>query len=72
VLGAHHREHGTGDGEQAEDVGVEHRADLGVGGLLDGPEQAPPGVVDEHVDPAEPVDISLFPLVSSSVAFSTD
>jgi hypothetical protein len=43
----------AGDDQQAEDVGVEHRADLVVAGFLCGAEQSAARVVDKDVDPAE-------------------
>lgn len=46
-------EHRPGDGQQAEHVDVEDRANLFVGGLLDAPHQAATGVVDQYVDAAE-------------------
>jgi hypothetical protein len=49
-----HRQHRPGHREQAEHVGLEHRAGLFDGGLLDRAEQACAGIVDQHVDPAEP------------------
>jgi hypothetical protein len=46
--------HGAGDGEQPEDVGLEHGLDFFGAGFLDGAEEAASGVVDEDVDAAEP------------------
>jgi len=41
------------DGQRAEEVGVEQRAQLGVGRLLQRADHAVAGVVDQHVDAPE-------------------
>ncbi|GGQ19825.1 hypothetical protein GCM10010140_57740 [Streptosporangium pseudovulgare] len=48
--------HRAGHVDEGEDVQVEQRAGLGVADLLQRAEQATACVVDQHVDPAEPVD----------------
>ncbi|MNY16604.1 hypothetical protein D3C86_1498750 [compost metagenome] len=53
ALPAHLRQHGPGDGEHAEDVGVEVSLRFGDAGLLHRAEHAVAGVVHQHVDPAE-------------------
>jgi hypothetical protein len=44
-----------GHGHRAEEVGLEQRAQLGVGSLLERTDDTVPGIVDEHVDAAEPL-----------------
>ena len=53
---AHVRQHRAGERERAEHVQVEQGAQLVVRGLLDGADLGAAGVVDQHVDPAVPVD----------------
>jgi antitoxin VapB len=52
-LGAHDRQHRARHGGEAEEIGVEHRAHVGVVAFFDGREIAVAGVVDEDVDAAE-------------------
>ena len=54
LLGAHDRQHGARHGGEAEEIGVEHRAHVGVVAFFDSREIAVAGVVDEDVDAAEP------------------
>lgn len=56
ALAPQHRQYGALNGERSEHVGLVHRADRGVVGFLDGGEQSGAGVVDQDVDPAEPLD----------------
>jgi len=44
--------HGTGESRRAEEMHLEERAQVGVGRLLERSDVGPPGVVDQHVDPA--------------------
>jgi antitoxin VapB len=53
-LGAHDRQHRARHGGEAEEIGVEHRAHVGVVAFFDGREIAVAGIVDEDVDAAEP------------------
>ena len=56
ALGAHDREHRAGDVHRAEQVGLDLRPDVLGAELLEEPGVEVAGVVDEHVDAAEPVD----------------
>jgi hypothetical protein len=44
-----------GDVDYAEQVRLDLRAERGEVGFLDGRDVAVPGIVDEHVDPTEPL-----------------
>ena len=50
---AHDRQHRARHGREAEEIGVEHRAHVGVVAFLDRREIAVAGVVDEDIDAAE-------------------
>lgn len=52
-LAAENGQHGSADGQRAEDVGVEHGTDLLSGAFLHRVEKAPTRVVDQYVDPLE-------------------
>ena len=56
ALGAHDRQHGAGDVQRAEQVGLDLGAEVLGADLLEEPGVEVAGVVDQHVDPAEPVD----------------
>ena len=56
ALGAHDRQDRAGDVERAEEVGLHLRPELGVADLLEVAGVEVAGVVDEHVDPSEPLD----------------
>ena len=49
---AHLRQYQAGQGGGAEEVQVHQLREFGIGGLLDGAEMTPAGVVDQYVDPA--------------------
>jgi hypothetical protein len=51
---AHGRERGSDDVDEAEDVGLEHRADILVLALLDRGRIADAGIVHEHIDATMP------------------
>ena len=56
ALGAHDRQHGAGDVQRAEQVGLDLRPEVLGGDLLEEPGVEVAGVVDQHVDAAEPFD----------------
>ncbi|MNI15757.1 hypothetical protein D3C73_690610 [compost metagenome] len=53
ACGAHVRQDGAGDVEQAEDVGLEHAAHFIGGGFFHGSEHAEAGIVDQYIDAPE-------------------
>ena len=56
ALGAHDGQHGAGDVHRAEQVGLDLCPEVLGGDLLEEPGVEVAGVVDEHVDAAEPLD----------------
>ena len=56
MLAAHMRQHGTGDGQQTEDIGAVEGLDLGTACLFDRTEQSVAGIVDQNIDPAKACD----------------
>jgi hypothetical protein len=56
ALSSHGREHRLGHGHDADHVEVEDPGELVQVELVEGPVQADPGVVDQPVDPAMPVE----------------
>ena len=56
ALCAQHRNGGLGDDDDAEQVRLDLRAEVLEARLLDGPDVAVSGIVDQHVEPAEHLD----------------
>ena len=54
ALGAHDGQHGAGDVQRAEQVGLDLRPEVLGADLLEEPGVEVAGVVDQHVDAAEP------------------
>ena len=56
ALGAHDGQHGAGDVQRAEQVGLDLRPEVLRGDFLEEPGEEVAGVVDQHVDAAKPLD----------------